>query len=150
MGWGYPQPMSIFRQSGFTGKESSMLAKNPTRTIEFGEQDEDFIKQLAKDIGCHYCKANQRTYNLNKFDTDIHSEMGVFAWVHKETTDCFWISTRKTWVEEARARVLAGKRTSETNCFPRDTQHADDSVSFNTKDGYQKTVSALRLINNVR
>jgi hypothetical protein len=127
-----------------------MLAKNPTRTIEFGEQDEGFVKQLAKDIGCHYCKANERTYNLNKFDTDIHSEMGVFAWVHKEDADCFWVSTRKTWVEEARARVLAGKRTAEICCFPRDIQHAEDSVSFNTKDGYQKTVSALRLINNVR
>jgi hypothetical protein len=150
MGWGYPQPMSIFRQSGFTGKELSMPVKSPMRTIEFGEQDEDFVKKLAKDIGCHYCKANVRTFNLNKFDSDIQSEMGVFAWVHKENTDCFWISTRKTWVEEAKAKVLAGSRTSEISCFPRDIQHAEDSVSFNTKDGYQKTVSALRLINNVR
>ena len=127
-----------------------MPATNPTRTIEFGEQDEGFIKQLAKDIGCHYCKANERTYNLNKFDSDIHSEMGVFAWVHKEDNDCFWISTRKIWVEEAKAKVLAGRKVTGINCFPRDTQHAEDSVCFDTKDGYQKTVSALRLINKVR
>jgi hypothetical protein len=66
------------------------------------------LKQLAKDTSCYYCKANERTYNLNKFDSDIHSEMGVFAWVHKEDDDCFWISTRKIWVEEAKAKVLAG------------------------------------------
>jgi len=124
-----------------------MLAKNKTKTIEFGEQDEGFIKQLAKDIGCHYCKANERTYNLNKFDSDIHSEMGVFAWVHKEDNDCFWISTRKIWVEEAKAKVVAARKASGINCFPRDTKPAEDTVCFDTKDGYQKTVSALRLIN---
>ena len=150
MGWGYPQPMSSFGRSGFTGKELPMIAKKPTRTIEFGEQDEDFIKQLAKDIGCHYCKANERTYNLTKFDSDIHSEMGVFAWVHKEDKDYFWIATRKIWVEEAKARALAGRKASRIASFPRDTQHAEDSVIFNTQDGYQKTVSALRLISKVR
>ena len=125
-----------------------MTAKN--KTIEFSEQDKGFIKQLAKDIGCHYFKANERTYNLNKFNSDIRSEMGVFAWVHKEENDCFWISTRKIWVEEAKAKVLAGIKASGINCFPRDTQHAEDSVSFDTQDGYQKTVSALRLVNKVR
>jgi hypothetical protein len=127
-----------------------MPVKSKTRTIEFGEQDESFIKKLAKDIGCHYCKANERTYNLNKFDTDIHSEMGVFAWVHKEEADCFWVSTRKIWVEKAKAKVLAGRKKSGINCFPRDKQHAEDSVSFNTQDDYQKTVSVLKLINKGR
>jgi len=125
-----------------------MIAKKPTRTLEFGGQDEDFIKQLARDIGCHYCKANERTYNLNKFASDINSEMGVFAWVHKEDNDYFWISTRKVWVEEAKA--LAGRKASGTTCFPRDTQHAEDSVCFDTQDGYQKTIRALRIINKVR
>jgi len=83
-----------------------MIAKKPIRTLEFGEQDEDFIKQLARDIGCHYCKANERTYNLNKFASDIHR--GI-------------------------------------TCFPRDTQHAEDSVCFDTQDGYQKTIRALRI-----
>ena len=127
-----------------------MAVKNQTRTIEFGEQDEGFIKQLAKDIGCHYSRANERTYNLNKFDSGVHHEMGVFAWVHKEEDDCFWISTRKIWVEEAKAKVLSGRKASGLNCFPRDTQHAGDSVSFNTKDGYDKTVSVLKLINKMR
>jgi len=77
-----------------------MPVKSKTKTIEFGKQDEGFIKQLAKDIGCYYSKMNERTYNLNKFDSDIRNEMGIFAWVHKEETDCFWISTRKVWVEE--------------------------------------------------
>lgn len=127
-----------------------MIAKKPIRTLEFGEQDEDFIKQLAKDIGCHYCKANERTYNLNKFASDIHSEMGVFAWVHKEDNNCFWISTRKVWVEEAKAKALASRKASGITCFPKDTQHAEDSVCFDTQDGYQKTIRALRIINKVR
>ena len=127
-----------------------MPATNKTKTIEFAEQDEGFIKQLAKDIGCHYSKANKRTYNLNKFDSDVHGEMGVFAWVHKEDNDCFWISTRKIWVEEAKAKVLTGRKASGLNCFPRDTQHAEDSVCFDTKDGYRNTVSVLKLINKIR
>ena len=142
--------MSIFRWSGFTEQEVSMPAKNKTKTIEFGEQDEGFIKQLAKDIGCHYSKANERTYNLNKFDSDVHGEMGVFAWVHKEDNDCFWISTRKIWVEEAKAKLLAGRKASGINYFLRDTQHAEDSVCFDTKDGYTKTVGVLKLINKGR
>ncbi len=77
-----------------------MLTNNKTKTIEFGEQDKDFIRQLAKDVGCHYYKANERTYNLNKCNSDIRSEMGVFAWVHKEAEDYFWVATRKIWVEE--------------------------------------------------
>ena len=127
-----------------------MPAKKTSKTIDFAEQDEGFIKQLARDIGCYYCKENERTYSLNKCDSDIHSEMGVFAWVHKEDNDCFWISTRKIWVEEAKAKVLAGRRASGINCFPRGTQHAEDSVSFDTQDGYRKTVSALKLVNKVR
>ena len=124
-----------------------MIEKKPRRVMEFIEQDEGFIKQLARDIGCYYYKANERTYNLNKFDSDVRSEMGIFAWVHKEANDCFWISTRKIWVEEARARALTGRKKSGINCFPKDTQHAEDSVCFNIKDDYQKTIRALNLIN---
>ena len=118
--------------------------------MEFGEQDESFIKQLAKDVGCHYCKANVRTYSLNKFNSDIHGEMGVFAWVHKEEQDYYWVATRKIWIEEARAKANAGRKVSRTSFLPRDTQHADDSVSIDTKDSYEKTVSSLRLINKMR
>ncbi len=124
-----------------------MVAKQPRRTMEFGEQDEDFIKKLAGDIGCHYSKANERTYNLKKFKSDIQGEMGVFAWVHKENEDYFWVATRKIWVEEARAKALGGRKKSGINCFPRDTRHAEDSVCFDTKDDYLKTVRALSLIN---
>jgi len=127
-----------------------MTVKNPTRTIIFGEQDEGFIKQLARDIGCHYSRANERTYNLSKFNSDVHGEMGVFAWVHKEDSDCFWVSTRKIWVEEAKAKILAGRRASGMNCFPRNSQHAEDSVCFDTRDGYRKTVGALRMVSEVR
>jgi hypothetical protein len=123
------------------------IAKKPRKTMEFGEQDEVFIKQLASDIGCHYSKANERTYNLNKFDSDIQNEMGVFAWVHKEDIDYFWVATRKIWVEQAKAKALAGRKKSGINCFPKDTQHAEDSVSFDTKGDYLKTVRALSLIN---
>jgi hypothetical protein len=124
-----------------------MIAKQPRRTMGFGEQDEDFIKKLAGDIGCHYSKANERTYNLNKFKTAIQGEMGVFAWVHKEDRDYFWVATRKTWVEQAKAKAQAGRKMSGVSCFPRDNQHAEDSVCLNTKDDYQKTVRVLSLIN---
>ncbi len=123
-----------------------MNDKKPRRTMEFGEQDEDFIKKLAGDIGCYYSKANDRTYNLNKYKSGIQGEMGVFAWVHKEEKDYFWIATRKVWVEEAKAKALAGRKRTGVNCFPRDNQHAEDSVCFSTKDDYQKTVRVLSLI----
>jgi len=123
-----------------------VITKQPRRTLEFGERDDDFIKKLAGDIGCHYSKANERTYNLNKFKSDIQGEMGVFAWVHKEDSDYFWVATRKIWVEQAKAKALAGKKISEINCFPRDIQPAGDSVCFDMKDDYQKTVRALSLI----
>ena len=123
-----------------------MVAKKLRRTMEFNEQDEDYIKKLAKDIGCLYSKANERTYNLNKFKSGIKGEMGVFAWVHKEEKDCFWVATRKIWVEQAKVKALSSKKMSGLNCFPRDNEHAEDSVCFYTKDEYQKTIRALSLI----
>jgi hypothetical protein len=72
--------------------------------------------------------------------------MGVFAWVHKEEEDYFWVATRKIWVEAARAKVMASRKMSGLNCFPRDIQHAEDSVCFYIKDDYQKTVRVLSLI----
>ncbi|MHB8105421.1 MAG: hypothetical protein ACYDG5_07790 [Dehalococcoidales bacterium] len=127
-----------------------MITKRPTKKMEFDAQDESFIQQLAKDIGCHYCKANERTYSLNKFASAVHGEMGVFGWVHKEDTDYFWVATRKIWVEAARAKALSGRKKSTVSCFSRDTQHADDSVSYDTKNDYQKAVSSLKLINKMR
>jgi hypothetical protein len=123
-----------------------MLTKQPRRTMEFGGQDEDFIKKLAGDIGCHYSKANERTYNLNKFKSEINGEMGVFAWVHKQENDSFWVATRKIWVEAAKAKLISGRKKAGINCFPRDIQHAEDSVCFNTKEDYLKTVRVLNLI----
>jgi hypothetical protein len=127
-----------------------MIVNKPTKKVIFDEQDEDFIKQLAKDIGCHYCKANERTYSLNKFKSNIQGEMGVFAWVHKEEDNYFWVATRKIWVENARAKALTSRKKSTISCFSRDTQHADDSVSYDTKNDYQKTISSLKLINKIR
>lgn len=118
--------------------------------MTFGEQDEAFIKKLAGDIGCNYFKANERTYNLNKFDSDIQGEKGVFAWVHKEDRDYYWVATRKIWVEQAKAKELAFCKTSNVNCFPKDVQHAEDSVCFDIRDDYQKAVRALILINKTR
>lgn len=123
-----------------------MPAKHALIKIRFVEEDEGFIKKIAEAIGCYYAKANERTYNLNRFASDIPSKMGVFAWVHKEGNECFWISTRKIWVEEARAKVMASRKRSGANCFTRDTQQAADSVSFNTQDDYEKTVSVLKLV----
>jgi hypothetical protein len=123
-----------------------MINRKPVRTMEFLEKDEDFIKKLAGDIGCHYSKANERTYNLCKSDSSIPNEMGVFAWIHKEEKGYFWVATRKIWVEEARAKAMAGRKKRRANCFPRDTQHAEDSVCFDIKIDYEKTVEALKLI----
>jgi hypothetical protein len=127
-----------------------MITKQPRRTMEFVEQDEDFIKKLARDIGCHYSKLNQRTYNLNKFKSGVQGEMGVFAWVHKEDNDCFWVATRKIWVQQARTKTMSGRKTSKINYFSRDTQHAEDSVCFIVKDDYQKTIRALSMIKKIR
>ena len=127
-----------------------MNVKKPIRTAVFSERDEVFIQKLAGDIGCHYSRANDRTYNLNKFDSNIQGEKGVFAWVHKEDHDCFWIATRKSWVEEAKARAMAGKKSSGINCFPKDNQHSEDSVCLNIKDDYQKAVRVLSFINLAR
>ena len=123
-----------------------MINTKPRRAMEFLQQDEDFVKRLARDIGCYYSKSNERTYNLCKSDSSIPSEMGVFAWIHKEEKGYFWVATRKIWVEAARAKAMAGRKKHSINCFPRDTQHAEDSVCFNVRDEYQKTVSALSLI----
>src|SRR4030042_351326 len=122
-----------------------MIDKKPRKTMEFQEQDEDFIKKLAGDVGCHYSKANERTYNLKKHKSDVLDKMGIFAWVHKEENDYFWVATRKIWVEQARAKSLSGRKKTKVNTFSRDTQHAEDSVSFNMKDDYQKTVRALTM-----
>ena len=89
-----------------------MIVKNPARTMEFTVQDEDFIGQLSSDIDCYFYKANERTYNLNKYNSDIRSEMGVFAWVHKEAENYFWVSTRNDWVEEAKTRAREGNRNN--------------------------------------
>jgi hypothetical protein len=127
-----------------------MIDKKPRRTMAFVEQDEDFIKKLAGDIGCHYSKANERTYNLKKHKSDVHGKMGIFAWVHKEENDYFWVATRKIWVEQARAKAMSGRNKTRPGCFSRDTQHAEDSVCFDTKDDYQKAVRALSMINKMR
>ena len=126
-----------------------MIVKKPARTMEFTVQDEDFIRQLSRDIDCYYCRANERTYNLNKCNSGIRSEMGVFAWVHKEAEAYFWVATRKVWVEEAKTRALDGGKALGITCFPKDAQDGD-SVCLDAKNGYQQTVRALRLINQVR
>lgn len=127
-----------------------MINKKQRRTIEFVEQDEGFVRQLARDIGCYYCKANERTYNLNKINSEVHSERGIFAWVHKEANDCYWVATRKIWVEVAKAKVLSGRNKFGILSFPRDTLNAEDSVCFDMKEDYLKNVRALSLINKSR
>jgi len=124
-----------------------MTEKSQSKKMEFLAEDEGFITRLAQAIGCHYSKANDRTYNLNRHESAVQGEMGVFAWVHKEGDDAFWISTRKVWVEETRIKALAGKTSMYMNCFPRYTQRSGDSINFDTKNNYQKTVGVLTLMN---
>jgi hypothetical protein len=127
-----------------------MPIKLPTRKLEFTEQDEQFVKQLAADIGCHYTKANTRTYCLNKFASDVQGEKGVFAWVHKEDNNYFWVATRKTWIEAARVEDDAARKKSAAPGFSRNTQHQDDSVSFDMRANYDKTIISLKLVCKMR
>ena len=124
-----------------------MVTTKPRRTLNFSEQDEDFIRQLAGDIGCRYHKANDHTYSLHKAGSGSVDGMGVFAWVHKEEADYFWVATRKAWVEEAKATATTSRKKSRPNYFPKDTQHTEDSVCFNMKDDYLNNVRVLSLIN---
>jgi ABC-type sugar transport system substrate-binding protein len=130
-----------------------MINKIPSKKIEFSEQDEEFIKQLAKDIGCNYSKANARTYSLTKNSSPAQGETGAalepqvaFAWVHKEENNYFWVATRKTWIEAARVKDDADRKKSAAPSFQRDTRQADDSVSFDMRGNYEKTVISLKLV----
>jgi len=125
--------------------------------MEFIEQDENFVKQLAKDIGCQYTKANPRTYSLIKNPSSVPGETGaglspqvVFAWVHKEDNNYFWVATRKAWIEAARVSDDAGRKKSAAPCFGRNTQHQDDSVSFDMRGNYDKTILSLKLVHKMR
>jgi hypothetical protein len=134
-----------------------MPIKTPIRKMEFVEQDEDFIKQLASDIGCSYSKSNARTYSLIKNTSgtggEINSDLPpqvAFAWVHKEEANYYWVATRKAWIEAARARDDAGRKKSAAPSFSRNTQHQDDSVSFDMRENYDKTVNSLKLVFQMR
>jgi hypothetical protein len=124
-----------------------MITKQPTRTLAFEEKDEELVSKLAADIGCYYSKANDRTYNLNQFDAAGQRERGVFAWVHKKEKNCLWVSTRIAWVEQARTMVMVGRNKSGLNCFPKQDRHAEDSLSLDIREDYDKSVRLLTLIN---
>lgn len=127
-----------------------MINKEPTKSVKFCENDLGFVARLAVDVGCHYAKANDITYSLNQSDSAVQGEMGTFAWVHKESEDSFWVSTRKMWVKEARARALSGGTTAAIGFLPKD-DHMGDSVCLDAReDSYRKTVNALKLIKLVR
>jgi hypothetical protein len=135
----------------------AMPLKSPVRKLEFVENDEQFVKQLAKDIGCNYSKANARTYSLTKNtpsqpdETDANPAAEVaFAWVHKEDNNYFWVATRKTWIEAARTQDDAGRKKSAAPGFSRNTQHQDDSVSFDMRANYDKTIISLKLVYQMR
>jgi hypothetical protein len=120
--------------------EKEMLMKEKQRkSMEFIEQDENFIKKFCSDIGCYYTKSNKITFNLSTTDSPVPGKMGVFAWVHKEEKDYFWVATRKMWLDEARV-------TSCNTHFPPNMQDGD-CISFDTKDNYQDTVRVMKLIN---
>jgi hypothetical protein len=124
-----------------------MIAKQPARTLVFEEKDETLVSKLAADIGCHYSKANDRTYNLNRSGGTGQRIEGVFAWVHKEEKSCLWVSTRIIWVEQARTMVLTASNKSGLNCFPKQDRHAQDSLSLDMREDYDKKVRLLMFIN---
>jgi hypothetical protein len=126
-----------------------MTEKMPTKKMVFELNDEVFVKQLAHDIGCHFSKANPHTYSLTRSLSAIQGEMGAFAWVHKESENYFWVATRKIWIEKARSAANTNRRRSRASCLPMNTHRADDSVSFDTRANYDKTVSSLKLIHKM-
>jgi hypothetical protein len=119
-----------------------MLIEKYRKTVGFTEGDEEFIKQIAIDIGCHYHKSNQTTYDLSTVQTEIPGKTGVFAWVHKEEKANFWIATRTTWLEEARLKSAGA-------FCPRGTKDGD-CVYFDTKADYRNTVNVLKIISQLR
>jgi hypothetical protein len=116
-----------------------MKTERQRKSVEFTDQDEDFIKRISKDIGCSYCKSNKLTFSLSTFDTLIPNNTSIFAWVHKEETNDFWITTRKNWLDEAR-------NESQTTHFPSDIR-GGDCIYFDTKDSYDDTIRVLKLLN---
>ena len=117
-----------------------MKPEKTRKSIEFIEQDEQFIKQISKEVGCHYCKINKLTFNLSTFDTALPGNRSVFAWVHKEEKDYFWVATRKSWLDEAR-------NVSATTHFPLNTQDGD-TISFDITEKYDDTIRVLKLLND--
>ena len=117
-----------------------MKVEKQRKSVEFIEQDENFIKQISKDVGCHYYKTNKLTFNLSTFDTTKPGKISVFAWVHKEEEGNFWVTTRKSWLDEAR-------NISRKTHFPKNTQDGD-CISFGIKDNYRDTVKVLQLLNS--
>jgi hypothetical protein len=118
-----------------------MKIEEQKKTVEFADLDENFIRQISKDIGCSYNKANKLTFNLSTFDTVIPGNTNIFAWVHKDETNEFWITTRKNWLDEARNK-------SRKTHFPLDIR-GGDCVYFDTGDNYNDTVKVLKLLNKL-
>lgn len=116
-----------------------MKEEQQRKKIEFVEQDEAFIQKMSGDVGCYFRKANELTYILNTFKTEIPGKMGVFAWVHKEQDKTYWVSTRKLWLDEIKVKLTGIWR-------PRSAGNVD-CVYFDTKEGYQATVKILKLLN---
>ena len=116
-----------------------MKIEEQRKTAEFTGLDENFIKQISKDIGCSYFKANKFTFSLSTPDAVILGKTSIFAWVHKAETNEFWITTRKNWLDEARDK-------SRKTHFPSDIR-GGDCVYFDTGDNYDDTVRVLKLLN---
>ena len=117
-----------------------MKVEKTRKSLEFIEQDEEFIKQIAKDVGCHYCKTNKLTFYLSTLNTATPSKASIFAWVHKGDKESFWVATRKSWLDKAR-------NASNSTHFPLDIQDSD-TISFDTAENYDDTIRVLKLLND--
>jgi hypothetical protein len=116
-----------------------MKAEKQRKSVEFIEEDENFVRQLSKDIGCYYRKTNKITFNLSTSETRIPGKVSIFAWVHKGEKDCFWVVTKKSWLDEAR-------NISRNTHFPPNIQDGD-CISLDARDNYNDTVRVLKLLN---
>jgi hypothetical protein len=60
------------------------------------------------------------------------------------------VATRKIWIQAAKAEDISDRKKAGGSVFPRDNQLADDSVVFDTRSNYDKTVSSLKLVHKMR
>jgi len=73
----------------------------PKGNVKFDLNDVAFIEQLCRDAGCYHHKDNSGyVESLQNYDSNIRGEMGVFAYIHKNSDGYYWVATLKDRIDE--------------------------------------------------